>query len=129
MDWLNALQHAMDVHRDRCVSPPLMQVISVSPGGNRFELELRFEQGKTYCCGESACFLNTFTEPWWIRFREALAERTDRKPPPLTMLVHGVIEEGAMLRSLLSFRPSMVSTAQSYRSEPYRERGFEAVKA
>lgn len=123
MEWLNALQHAMDAERDLCVSPPLMQVISVSPRGNRFEIELRFQRGKTYCCAESCCFLNTFLDAWWTGFRSALAERTDRDPPPLTMLVHGVVEEGALLRDLLYFRPSMASQAYSYRSEPYRERG------
>jgi hypothetical protein len=124
--WAEAVQHAIEFAMGEPVSPklakPRPQLLSISPRGTKIELELRFLAGKRYCCAEWGCFLPAFDKRWWTRLREGLQESTERIPPPLTLLVHGVVEEGAGLRVLKCIGLSMLSEAYSYRSEPLRER-------
>lgn len=90
------------------------------PGGTRFEIELRFQAGTSYCCAEPGCFLPTYSRAWWTRLREALRDHCDREPPPFTMIVHGVVESGAVLESLASL--GMPTHSAVYRHGPVRER-------
>lgn len=101
---------------------PRATLLSVSPGGTRFELELRFQSGKSYCCAEPGCFLPTHSRAWWMRLREALRDHCDRDPPPFTMVVHGVVESGAVLESLESCGLPVQSAAYAYRHGPLHER-------
>lgn len=98
--WAASLQSALESvvsgGRERGKATPRSTVIDVSSSGNRFEIELRFVRGEQYCCMEPGCFVAGYARAWWQRFRAALAEVSDRDPPPMTISVRGVFERGAI---------------------------------
>ncbi|MBX3359581.1 MAG: hypothetical protein KF745_14275 [Phycisphaeraceae bacterium] len=126
LEWARALQSAIERYFFDSTRPdralPRAQVISVSPSGNRFELELRFQSGTTYCCAEPGCFLPTFCRSWWKQLRETLLELSDRDPPPLSLVLHGVVEHGACLQDRQVFGLPVKSRAYTYKHGPLRER-------
>ena len=74
---------------------PRVQVLSVSNAGNRIEIELRFLAGERYSSAEPGAFLPAYSRKWWQDLRADARDVSDREPPPLSIVVHGVIEPGA----------------------------------
>lgn len=103
-EWFGALSHALNESLGETTvagrSRPAVTLLSVSDSGNAFEVELRFKADRRYCCAEPGCFMPCHAA-WWARFRESLAEVTEREPPPMSITIHGIVEEGAELVSTL----------------------------
>ena len=99
-DWREALQYAIDsiLPEDPKnvpgVARPDARVVAFNASGNNIEIELRFYKHCNYCCCEPGCHIST--EPgFWKRFRSALAEVSSRVPPLMTIVIQGVVEQGA----------------------------------
>lgn len=101
--WVDALGHALQSatgdHRTKGVTRPLIELISTSKRGNVLEMTLRFQKGNMYCCGEPACFIHAYNTNWWVRFREALSEVSDRTPAPFRLHISCEVEPGAKFRA------------------------------
>lgn len=126
MVWRNALQYALEqMLRGQTpygTSWPIPLVIAVSDSGAAFEVELRFQHDKRYCCCEPGCFLAAYDAKWWRKFRALLKDVDDRDPPPFSIAIHGVVEAGAKMleHKMLGFEET--SKASSYTHGPTLER-------
>lgn len=101
---------------------PEVTVLSVSRSGARLEVEVRYRAGREYCCAESVCHLPLYCKRWWARFRESIREASEREPPPVSVVVYGVVEDGALLATMPSLGISARSKAYSYRAGVEREK-------
>lgn len=124
--WARAFQEALDTTigapRDAALARPLISIIAVSQNGLKIEIGLRFERGSRYCCAEPGCFIPSFDRQWWSRVREHLRAVTEREPPPMTLEINGIVEDGALLRVLAGLGLPEESSGYSYRHGPCRER-------
>ncbi|CAG0990331.1 hypothetical protein PHYC_02254 [Phycisphaerales bacterium] len=93
--------------------------MSVTAGGTRFEVEMRFCAGKTYCCVEPGCMLPTHRRDWWRELREGLREVSNREPPSMSILIRGVIETGVVVDGLGT--PRMIEEIGSFVHGPVHE--------
>ena len=91
-EWAKVLDHAilsvMGEPHDPKKDKPATRILAVSENGTAFKVELRFQTGKTYCCSEPCCFMPTFCKSWWTRLRTAIAEKSDRIPPPMKVTIN-----------------------------------------
>lgn len=124
--WLEALQYALSMtvgtREDRSIERPSVRVLTVGKSGLRFEIELRFHAGAWYCCAEPGCHLGTYDARWWARLRGHLGEVSDRRPPPMSVTVRTVIEQGACLRNLALIGEPFESEGGTYVHGPDEER-------
>lgn len=129
LSWRDSLQHAMDGmlcgKTRNGLARPRPTVLAVSGTGARFEMELRFLAGEEYCCAEAQCFLWTYDRGWWDAVRELLQEVSSRQPPPMVVVIHGVVELGAKLRWLSDGTVGVPSAAYVYECDPRREEDAE----
>lgn len=100
------------------LAKPTVTVLRID--GYHVELEIRFSAGATYCCAEPGCHLPTHASTWWRHLRRELKD-ANIDPPELTVQIHGVVEEGALLNVLRAMGMSASSTAYEYDDEPTRE--------
>lgn len=122
MEWRNALQFALDslldgddLHNPGCVWPNA-RLLNVSNSGCELEVELRFLSGQRYSCIEPGDFISGSSTSWWQKFRQALAEVSDRQPPPMSIRIYGVVEAGALTDTSTSPTPKPLN-ALSYKTE------------
>lgn len=92
-----AVARVLGEPRDPTKAKPKTRILSVNDAGTAFEFELRYEAGKTYCCAEAVCFVAPYRKKWWLELRQAIAEKTDRVPPPMGVTVTAAVEAGAHL--------------------------------
>jgi hypothetical protein len=92
--------------------PPTLRVLGANEAGTWIEVEMRFRADVRYCCAETACHAGG--EMWWERLRADLAEVSERVPPRMSVKIHAVIEEGALLANLTALGLSERSTAYSF---------------
>lgn len=129
--WLEALQYALELpppddgeSGHRALPPgrsrPRVRVLDVSDSGHRVQIELRFLSGERYCCAEPGCFLGTYDPAWWNGVRVRLKQVSDRDPPPMSLAIVGVVEEGAEFESHRGLLP-LASPAYAYTDGPVRE--------
>ena len=124
-EWAAALQHALSEVRARKealgLASTTVEITAVSKTGLEFEATLTFRAGRKYCCVEPLCQFAGFDATRWQAFRAALAEVSDRTPPPMTLTIRAVFERGALVCSPDQSRADPVEGFE-YRTEPLRER-------
>lgn len=117
----DALRQSLGSPRNSDLARPTIRLLSVNDSGNRFEIELRFESSKTYCCAEPGCHLATYQSNWWRLIRQPLEETADRNLSPMTLKIWGVVEDGARLLSSAALGLPTLTREYSYRTGPIRE--------
>ncbi len=95
--WKHSIASAIGEPSRPDISVPLISMLSMSPTGTQVELEFRFRASERYCCAYPYCYISPNCGQWWQRIRESLRESSDRDPPPLSITVLSVVEEGALL--------------------------------
>jgi hypothetical protein len=122
LGWARSVQQALEESLgEPRPGKPLVRVLGVSEAGTHIEIELRFVSGVRYCCAEPECHLGLGERSWWAQLRSRLRDSTDRDPPPLSLPVRGVVEDGAVLESLQAVGLPARSPGYVFAYGPIRE--------
>lgn len=99
------LTAAFRAYRDRGRRPdggPLryeVEVRRLSEDERTIEVALTFKAGIRYCCAEPGCNFGLVFEREWRILRDCLSAKGVRVGSPLTVIIHGTVEKGALLES------------------------------
>lgn len=116
-----AVEYSLEDARERGKASPELRLLNVSDSGARFEIELRFLAGETYCCAEPACFLGALDCEWWRGVRSRLLELTGRTPPVMWVLIQVVVNQGAVLEAVGAVGANAASRGYSSTYGPFME--------
>ena len=92
-------------------------VDEVSPDQHTVTLTLTFMSGVQYCCAEPGCHFGLMDSRSWQRLHGLIEEAGLKMPSPLTVVLRGVVEQGARLTVMRQFGLPEEQEAYEYEHE------------